>query len=108
MKYYIDITGMEDKLSFFRDELNKIDEYINKLKSDYEKLEWIGDASASFKNSYTSYLSTLEDMKMGLLHYSKILASFNGKYNDFYDEMEEEFKKSLNEMENNKYEQYYG
>lgn len=103
MKYYVDITLVEEKLVFFEKKLRSIDEKINYLNKLILNLDWEGDSSILFKDKCYKYLYELEDIRDGLLHYIKIFAQFSDKYNNFYDEMEKEFKKSIDELEGDYY-----
>ena len=99
MNYYIDIDSIEEKLIYFEKELRLIDEKVDYLKKIVDEIEWEGSASLKFKEKFYKYLYELEDMKMGFLYYVKILSEFGNKYGHFYDEMERDFKNSINELE---------
>lgn len=103
MKYYIDLTQVEEKLIFFEKELQIINDEINYLQSLPNNLFWKSDSSNVFLNKYNCYISHLEDLKMGLLHYIKIFAQFSGKYNDFYEQMKNKYNYSLVELESGVY-----
>ena len=98
MKYFVKLNDLGNKIDFFEEQLNVIDEKITYLELSRESVMWQSDAANEFYNNYDLYITSLKKIEKQILSFIEYLVSYYDKYGAKYNELRRKYANILDEV----------